>query len=362
MTQENLLFSLLRSALWSESLLGEVPKELFAEVMKLAQEQTVYGLMFDAISQHSVKGQFDKRLVLEAYAKTEKIKRLNALVDKELKEMVQMFDDNGVDYLVVKGQTYSRLYPEPKVRMSGDIDFLIHQPYCDVKEVLEQQFSIKLPEKMIENEVGFKNGGVLFELHIGLRSYAKKKHQKLWDALIAKEWQVPYYVEIDGVKVRTLSPTLNAAYVFIHLFFHFIREGVSLRQLCDWAMVLHHYQNEIDREFLSKLLFDLDLSDAFRAFGTILTDWLGLPDNEFPLPLSDNDRRWQKKILKDIFGGGNFGKLHHQTHNSWKFKMETLQLMIRNTFRYYHLCPSEIGGMMHRQLKANLKIIIETIK
>ena len=342
--------------------MGEVPKELFAEVMKLAQEQTVYGLMFDAISQHSVKGQFDKRLVLEAYAKTEKIKRNNALVDNELKGLVRMFDENNVDYLVVKGQTYGRLYPNPEIRMAGDIDFLIYQDYPYVKEVIEQQFTVTLPDKMIEGEIGFKHGGVPFELHTSLRTYAKKKHQKVWNSMIEKEWQDGYCVEIDGVKVRTLSPTLNAAYVFIHLFFHFIREGVSLRQLCDWAMVLHHYQNEIDRIFLSKLLSDLDLSDAFRAFGTILTDWLGLPDNEFPLPLSDNDRRWQKKILKDIFGGGNFGKLHHQTHNSWKFKMETLQLMIRNTFRYYHLCPSEIGGMMHRQLKANLKIIIETIK
>ena len=362
MTQENLLFSLLRSALWSESLLGEVPKELFAEVMKLAQEQTVYGLMFDAISQHSVKGQFDKRLVLEAYAKTEKIKRNNALVDNELKGLVRMFDENNVDYLVVKGQTYGRLYPNPEIRMAGDIDFLIYQDYPYVKEVIEQQFTVTLPDKMIEGEIGFKHGGVPFELHTSLRTYAKKKHQKVWNSMIEKEWQDGYCVEIDGVKVRTLSPTLNAAYVFIHLFFHFIREGVSLRQLCDWAMVLHHYQNEIDREFLSKLLSDLDLSDACRAFGTIVTDCLGLPVSEFPLPLNDNDRKWQKKILKDILGGGNFGKLHHQTKNSWKYKMETLQLMIRNTFRYYRLCPSEIGGMMHRQLKANLKIIIETIK
>jgi hypothetical protein len=67
----------------------------------------------------------------------------------------------------------------------------------------------------------------------------------VWDSLIEKEWQEKYFVEIDGVKVRTLSPTLNAAYVFIHLFFHFIREGVSLRPFCDWAIVLHYYYSGI---------------------------------------------------------------------------------------------------------------------
>lgn len=352
------LCSLLRSALWDESFLGEISKEEFSDLMELAKEQTVYGLAFDTISQQSAKGQFDKRQLLKAYAKTEKIKCKNALVDKKLKEMVQMFDDNGVDYLVVKGQTYSRLYPKPEMRASGDIDFLIHQPYRDVKEVLEQQYSINLPEKMIENEIGFKHEGVLFELHTSLRTYAKQCHQQVWNPLIEKEWQEKYEVEVDGVKVRTLSPTMNAAYVFIHLFFHFIREGVSLRQFCDWAMVLHHYQNEIDRETLSKILSDLDLSEACRAFGTILTDCLGLPVSEFPLPLDDNDRKWKNQIIEDIIKGGSFGKLNHQAKNSWKFKMETLRLMIRNTVRYYRLCPSEIGGMMPRQLKANLKLLL----
>lgn len=357
MTTIDKLLLLIRSALWGEVLQGEVSKEDLPLVMNLAKEQTVYGLAYDAISQHSGKGQYDKRQAFEAYARTQKIKKQNVLIDKELKEMVQLFDENNVDYLVVKGQTYSILYPKPEVRMAGDIDFLIHNAYSEVKEVVERLYSVNLPDKMIEKEIEFKHASVPFELHTSLRTYALKRHQKVWDNLVEKEWQEPYFVEVNGVKVRTLSPTLNAAYVFIHLFFHFMREGVALRQLCDWAMVLHHYQKEIDREALSKMLSDLNLSDAYQAFGTILTDCLGLPVYEFPLPLGNIDRKWQHKIMEDIFGGGNFGKLHHQSKNSWRFKLETLQLVIRNALRYYGLCPSEIGGMIPRLVKGNLKIL-----
>ena len=172
------------------------------------------------------------------------------------------------------------------------------------------------------------------------------------------EWRETHYVEIEGVKVRTLSPTLNVAYVFIHLFFHFIREGVSLRQLCDWAMVLHYYNEEVDKEMLKEMLLDLDVYDAYCAFGTILVDYLGLPANDFPLPLDEKNRKWQKKLLKDIFAGGNFGKLHHRADNSWKFKLETMQLAFRNTFKYYRLCPSEVGGMIPRLIKGNMKILL----
>ena len=129
------LFSLLRYALWNKAFIGEVSQEEFAQLLEVAKEQTVYGLVFDAISQ--LNGKFERREFLKAYGRTEKIKRNNALVDKELKELVRMFNDNNLDYLVVKGQTYGRLYPNPEIRMAGDIDFLIYQDYPCVKEVIE---------------------------------------------------------------------------------------------------------------------------------------------------------------------------------------------------------------------------------
>ncbi len=354
------LFALLRQALWGEPFRGELSNEEFMQVMNLGKEQTVYGLLFDAISQLS--GRYDKRQVLEAYGRTEKIKRQNELINKELKEMILMLDKHSIDCLVVKGQTIGLLYPKSALRMAGDIDFLIQQQYSSVKNVIENQFAVSLPARMIEREIEFTHGGVLYELHTSLRDWAKKRHQKVWDTLMEKEWEEKYCVEIEGVSVRTLSPTLNVAYVFIHLFFHFIREGVSLRQLCDWAMVLHHYKNEIDKDKLLEILLDLDMFDAYCAFGTILTDRMGLPAEEFPFPLGDNARKWQEKILKDIFGGGNFGKLHHQAHQSWKFKVETLRLVLRNTFKYYQLCPSEVGGVISRLVKANLKILFCKVK
>ncbi len=350
----NIILSLLRLALWNEPFTGVLSKEEFSQVMNLAKEQTVYGLIFDAISQ--LNGKYDKRQVLEAYGRIEKIKRQNELVSKKLQDIARIFAQDEVDYIIVKGQVIGKFYPKPNMRMSGDIDFLIHQEYNAVKEVIEKRFSVNLPDRMIEREVGFKHEKVLYELHTNLLQWAKRRHQDVWDSLMEKEWEKNYYEEIDGVKVRTLTPTLNAAYVFIHLFFHFIREGVSLRQFCDWAIVLRHYKNEIDKDELSEILINLDVYDAYCAFGTILTGHLGLSVEDFPLPLRENDKKWQDILLNDIFKGGNFGKLNHQSHHSLGFKMETMRLSLRNTFRYYKLCPSEIGGLIPRLVKRNLKI------
>ena len=366
------LFPLLRRALWNESFEGVLSPKEFRSVLSLAEGQTVFGLVSDALEKIEVKGmhiesQITKLAILETIGRQQQIRRQNALINREQGDFADRCNQEGIEYLVVKGQTIGCLYPKPELRQAGDIDFLFpvdltvgrNKDYEMQRSKMAKIFpEVQLPPKMEEYEVAFNHNGVLYELHTSLRGWAKKRHQEVWDDLMEKEWKEKNYVEIDGVKVRTLSPTLNAAYVFIHLFFHFIREGVSLRQLCDWAVVLHHYNAEIDKDKLIRILLELDMFDAYCAFGTILVDELGLPKKEFPVSLDDNDREWKGKILEDIFRGGNFGKLHHQAHSSWKFKVETMCVALRNSFRYYRLCPSEVGGMIPRLLKGNLKILL----
>ena len=367
MKEIELLTTLLRYALWSENHSQSLSAMRFVNMLTLAEQQTVLGLVFDVLKDKHIEGLTDKKTVFDAMAKAENIKRQNTLVNKELTEFADRCNQEGIDYIVVKGQTIGCLYPKYELRQAGDIDFIFPvEPAMERDKNYKIQRSkmatifpeVQLPERIMEGEVEFTRNGILYELHTSLRGWAKKRHQEAWDNLMEKVWQEKYFVEIDGVKVRTLSPTLNAAYVFIHLFFHFIREGVSLRQLCDWAIVLHHYNAEIDKDKLIRILLELDMFDAYCAFGTILVDELGVPKKEFPVSLDDNDRKWKGKILEDIFRGGNFGKLHHQAHSSWKFKVETMCVALRNSFRYYRLCPSEVGGMIPRLLKGNLKILL----
>lgn len=372
-----MLLQILRGALWNESFEGVLSPKEFKSVLSLAEGQTVFGLASDAIGKAEVEetlgvGRTEtskiQSTIWGAIGRQQQIRRQNAVINKELSDFADKCNHQGIDYIVVKGQTIDCLYPKPRLRQAGDIDFLFPvEPATERDKNYDIQCSkmaqifpeVQLPERMAENEVGFNRNGIIYELHTCLRGWAKKRHQKIWDSLIEQEWKEKHYVEIDGVKVRTLSPTLNAAYVFIHLFFHFIREGVSLRQLCDWAVVLHHYKDEINKKELVKILSELDLTKAYKAFGCILIDDLGLPASEFPFELSDNDRKWHDRMQEDIFKGGNFGKLRHQARKKWKYKYETMRVAIRNTFRYYWLCPSEVGGMIPRLVKGNLRIMMK---
>ena len=320
---EEILLSLLRSALWGEEFLDKLSQEEFTQVLRLAKEQTVVGLVFDILKDTKIEGAQNKALIFDTLGLTERIKHHNLLIDRELISFAQRCKDVGQDYLVVKGQTLGCLYRNPVLRSAGDIDFLVPNITTNISDMFP----------------------------------GCKKHQRIWEDLIDEEWKRENYVTIGGIKVRTLSATVNAVYLFLHLYFHFIREGVSLRQFCDWAIMLHHYRNEIDRNRLAETLRQLDMINGFKAFGCILVDELGLREEEFPLSLANEDRIQKGKILEDVFKGGNFGKQNHKAKTALGFKFETLRMALRNSIRYRSLAPSEMQMMIPKMVKINLKLL-----
>lgn len=346
----NLLFLFLKCALWNE-VDGQFPDSLSKDVSEkllcTAKDQTVYGLVADALIRKEVK--LSSKDVFELVSFLANIKRQNQHLNDELRQFVNLSLE---EYFVVKGQTIAALYPNPMLRTPGDIDFFVHD-YKKTSSILQKEWNVVLPNRLIDKEAQFKHGGVTYEIHISLIEFGSRKHQKYWEQLMSRQVG---YVNVDGVDVPTLEPTVYAAYVFVHLFFHFIREGVGLRQMCDWAIILHHYYKDIDQQELSTILKMLGMVKAYRAFGCILVDKLGLV--EFPLLIKEKDRIRSKTILKDIMKGGNFGKKRKEIHvHGWKSKMRTMRFTFRNCFRYFPVAPTELSLMIPKLTWLNLKLI-----
>lgn len=116
------LFTFLRNALWRID--NYVPKELsekeVSQLISIAEEQTVSGLVVEAIIRNDIK--IPQEWVFEAVGIDNQTKQANKQLNDELNEFVKL---PLKDYVVVKGQTIATLYPEPLARMSGDIDFLV---------------------------------------------------------------------------------------------------------------------------------------------------------------------------------------------------------------------------------------------
>ena len=129
------LHGLLQQALWGIPFEGEVTPKEAGELIDLAEKQAVSGLIIDALIKNDVR--MEQMKLFEAIGYLEQIKQENQRINHEIAEFARLMSDTYTEYVVVKGQTIAALYPEPLVRMSGDIDFLIHD-YQHTSKVLKE--------------------------------------------------------------------------------------------------------------------------------------------------------------------------------------------------------------------------------
>lgn len=160
--------------------------------------------------------------------------------------------------------------------------------------MIESTWDVSFEETEGHHHVEFEYKGVLLEQHHTLIKLYDKEKNEYWERLMKETFKS---MEIEGVPVSVLSPTLHSLYIFLHLYHHLLELGVGLRQFCDWAAILHARKNEIDHEAIRGHLKLLGVESAYRACGCLLIDNLGLPKDEFTYELKSSDKRYAKRIL-----------------------------------------------------------------
>ncbi len=360
---ESLLFELLRAELWGTSLsFSQLSHNEFEELMEMAGEQTVTGLVGDSLIKNGVK--LEREDALGLYAKMKAIEKANARVNENLVSFVNFMERKGVDYIIVKGQVVGSLYPNPNARMSGDVDlYFVGDNYTKIKGLVEQRLGKQLSKLSDGKHVEFEVNNVVFELHEKLSRLATRKHQEYWDQMIDNAiLEGTDTVTIAGKEIKTLSATYNALYIFVHLFYHMTASGVGLRQLCDWAMVLNkthpcppclgrefdtaesnNKKSSLNREDLGGSLLKLGYFKAYKAMGAFLVEYLGLPEEQVPLALDEKDRKGVETIKKNILKRGNFGRSGRKVKKIGVLhSIETGYLNMVQTLTFYRLAPKEV--------------------
>ena len=308
--KENIL-PLLLSSIWNKpySLANFAwNHEQVSKTLNYAESQAVSGLVIKGLMDSGIK--LDRPDVISLFEQRQSIWQRNNELDMAVANLCKAIKDTGIRIIVVKGQTLAQLYPEPKSRSCGDIDFMCHpDDWENALGFFRDSFQIKFKDTNSPKHIEFKYKGVQYEMHRTLITLSKPSHQHYWDTVIMNGIvSSDETVEICGVKVPILPPTINALYVFAHIFGHFISEGIGLRQFCDWAMVLKHYKDEIDVPKLDEYLKGIGLKKAFVGFGPILTDYLGLPEEYFPFEIPAKFHRRAGSLWNNIIKLGNFGK------------------------------------------------------
>ena len=349
----HLFFDLLRSSLWNSPLTVRASREDILDTIKLAKAQSVLGVVANTIlSDASLSGLLTdaekmslKHFVISNFSTSQMLNNALIAVVKELREY-------GIDPVLLKGQGIAKYYPVPELRQCGDIDIYVGENhFAKTCEVIGTMSSSEDHEGDIPSLKHFHTriGKAFFEIHRYTDVYWPRRLDRIYQK-ISDEGMKSNLVSRDfsGVPGSAPSVDFNIFFIFNHFWHHFIADGVGLRQICDWVLLLHHNYGKVNLDYLETVLYDMKLMKQWQVFGNIAVDFLGLPPNEMPF-YNDKYKVLSEKVLKLIMIEGNFGKENLKGYNRPKGyfagKLYSLSKRVQRNYRVFRLFPRD--AFMH---------------
>lgn len=317
-----ILLELIRGGLWgTEVSLSNCEDIDYSSVMQLAEEQSVVGLVtagLERVEDVKIPQQWSLQFIGSTLQLEQRNKSMNAFVAL----LISKIRAAGIYTLLVKGQAIAQCYEKPLWRACGDVDlFLSEENYAKAKEILVPLATSVEKEYEREKHLGMSIDGWVVELHGRLYCGLSSRIERELDDVL----QDTFYCgnvrswNNNGVQVFQLGVENDVFYVFTHILQHFYKEGVGLRQICDWSRLMWTYRDKIDVQKLKSRLKRAGIMTEWKAFYALASTYLGMPDIDSGFMCHDS--RFDKKadrIMEFVLKAGNMGHNRDMSHFSKK--------------------------------------------
>ena len=339
--------ALVRAGLWEmDACLKQYEDIDFQEIYRLAQEQSVVGLLaagLERIKDIKVPQEYALNIAGEVLQLEQRNKAMNSFIGATVDKMREA----GIITLLVKGQGIAQCYERPLWRACGDVDFFLDEKnFRKAQPFLCSLASSYEPELKEEKHQEFVIGPWVVEIHGNLPCHFSKIVDKVLEEVQEDTFRNKHLKEWNnnGTVVYLPCPDNDLLFVFTHLLKHYFRGGIGLRQVCDWCRLIWFNYKDLNSTLLEHRLRKMGLISEWRAFSTLAVMYLGYPTEM--MPLYSTEKKWERKasrILGFIFHTGNFG--HNRDSNYYgKYpllirKAISFKWRMGDNFRYFTVFP-----------------------
>ena len=343
-----LFFELLQIALGNRDRLSRVPTaEEWEEIYEESGRQAVTGILLHGIDRLPAGQRPSQVFLLQWIGEGQMIEQQNLMMDKCCVKLIKKLDDVGLRGSILKGQAIAQLYDKELValRQSGDIDMYVdcglkramefakstgqeeiewdykhlHLNVWDDTEV-EMHYRVEVLLNLWKNrrlQKWFKeHENEIFNLNLddnlngSLRSKSLEKQNKNRSRIRELETISGAYTNRTNDTNGLVTPTVefNVFYILLHIYRHFLYEGVGMRQIVDYFFVLKNldFDHNFNESYAYKAVRELGMEKFARGLMWVMKEALGMPANWM---LWKPDKKEGGYILKQVMTGGNFG--HH---------------------------------------------------
>ena len=223
---------------------------------------------------------------------------------RAIAELAGFYKSHGYKMMVLKGYACSLDWPKPEHRLCGDIDIwqFGQQKFCDVLISSEENIDVDYSH---HHHTVFYWRDFMVENHYDFINVHHHKSNASFENILKELGQDDsHYVSVYEEKVYLPSPNLHALFLLKHIMIHFAAEHVFLRQILDWAFFVNKHSQDVNWEWLERVLDCYGMRPLYEIINSICITDLGFNANYFPAvqydPLLKN--RVLNEILCPEFG------------------------------------------------------------
>ena len=341
-------FELLKVGLWVDAESADIRRRDFAEsvdwntVYQLASEQSVVGVVLAGLEHSDVKP--PQEFLLQWIGEVMVIEQQNKSMNEFVAKLIERLRQESICSLLIKGQGIAQCYEHPLWRTSGDVDLLLSEDnYQRAIEYLSPLVSDVKKEYQYKKHQAMTIESWVVELHGSLRGGLSSQIDGVLDEVQKDVFCNGNVRSWMNGRSQILLPGVDCdvVFVFSHLLKHFYKEGLGLRQVCDWCRLLWTYRDKLDVALLERRLREMSLLSEWKVFAAFAVKYLGMPVEAMPL-FNENDNKAhdlhrKAEMIKDfVLEVGNMG------HNRDMSYFEKYPYHIRKMYSMGRRCADMI--------------------
>ena len=231
-----------------------VAKIDWRQLYTFASRLALLGFCFDGIerlakefSEELKQNPMGRDLLMAWMGKAQQIRRQNIKVNVVASKLYSMLREDDLRCCILKGQGNALMYPNAYSRNPGDIDVWVNASREQITEYAKKHF-------MIGDDIRYHHlettlDGVPVELHF----FPGIMNNPIYNARLQKwfkrnaDLQCSNVVSLpDGIgEIAIPTTAFNVVYQLTHLYHHFFDEGIGMRQIIDYFLVVNDFSKNV---------------------------------------------------------------------------------------------------------------------